>query len=1380
MTVETKAAGLTDVQRALLARRLRDAAVSDEETITIRPRATGTRVRISVDQYRIWLHHSMHPELPLYNEPVSVFHRGPLDPGLLQRALEFYAGRHEAWRTSFQMVGDEVLQVVAESVTVSVTFQDLSVLEPERRQAEDERIARDNAVAPFDLGRGPLFRAVLNRMSAGEDRLHLVVHHLVFDGTAIRNSFVPELAVIYAALAEEREPELKPVALQYPDFAVWREQQVASPAMEPALEFWKEKLAGDLPLLRLPMDRPRPAVSSQRGAMRSFTLGAELTAQLRGVCRQHRATLYMLLLASLEALLFRYSGQEDVVVGTAANGRSRPELQGMMGYMLDTFPVRVKAGAGQSFLELLAAVRAELFGAMGAAEVPFDKILQVSGARRDPSYHPIFQTFFSFPPPVAEAAGAWDLQPKLVDTGTAKFDLYLEAEERGDELAACILYSTDLFEESTIERLVGHWTTMLEGIAREPATTLGALPLLTEAERGLMLGEWNENRMEVAASTMQALFAEQVLKTPANVAVEFGKTRLSYAELDERAERFAFLLQEAGAARGTLVALCIDRSENLLVALLGILKTGATYLPLDPGTPLARITVCLEDAEPAVLLTQRRLLQELPATGAKTICLEDLLVEAAKLPDGTRVAAGLAGPDDSAYIIHTSGSTGRPKAVELGQQAVMNLLLSFQRELGLTSDDVLVAVTTVSFDIAVLELFLPVITGARVVIASRTTALDPFELSDLLEASGGTVIQATPATWRALIASEWTGKPRLRVLCGGEALSRDLAEKLLALGLELWNVYGPTETCIWSTLSRVQTGTGGVPIGRPIANTTTYILDAREQPVPVGVAGELYLGGMGLAKGYRGQEGLTADKFVRPAVAGGERLYRTGDYALYRADGTIECQGRADNQVKVRGYRIELEEVELNLSAYSEVSAAAARVWKDAAVGNRLTGYVVPKPGRVFDAREMRRFLQARIPEYMIPTQFVVLDAMPLTSNGKMDRKALPETAEVAALQSEVKVEEEMTEDEEALAAIWCEVLGVKKVGLGDNFFALGGHSLLLVVLFAKINRRFATNLPLTTIFDAQTLRALAGLLREKVRISSLVRVQTLGSKTPLFMAHSYLLYHALSGVLGKDQPFYGLRELETDGDLSIEARAQLYVSDMRSVQPQGPYCVAGWCAAGPLAVEIARQLLLQGEKIKALVLFDAWLPGYLEEAERVERGRSYLWLLRSKWAVYEAKMKGLSLGGQMQYVAKVARRIGKARRDKFYIENWATMHRLSARLRLPVPQFMHNTTLQTVVAMRQFRAERLPLKITLIRASEAKQIASASDGCGWEQVAADGVTTVLAPGDHESMFRGKNLQTTGALVQAALDEVESVGCAEDGIRQASLSEAVPMRTAHV
>jgi amino acid adenylation domain-containing protein len=1351
--VSSGAGSMSDAKRALMAQRLKGFSTSRQEADQIKPCGAGDKVPISVEQYRIWLHASMHPEMSTYNEPITIQYRGDLDVAVLTESLNYFLCRHEGWRTGFIMENDVVFQVVQPEVKVNLELVDLSDLPEEEREAESMSLATEQALLPIDLTQAPLFRAMVVRVAPDDIRLHIVLHHVVFDGLSIQETFIPELAAIYAALKAGDEPLLPALTLQYKDYSAWRQEQVALPAMERHLEYWQKQLAGDLPVLRLPTDRPRPAVISQRGDIETCKISRELTDALRELSQAQGATLYMTMLAAFEALLFRYSGQEDVIVGGGADGRRRPELRGMMGYILDTFAVRAHPTGKRPFSAFLQEVKQSVLGALGAAEVPFDRVVQAAGIKRDLSHHPIFQTFFSFLARGGNLPAGWEMKPKTVNGGATKFDIYMEVEELETHTAVCCIYSTDLFKAETIRRMFGHWTTLMQAVCDAPDCALGELPLLTAAERELMLVRWNDQAVDVPATTMHGLVFEQAQRTPDDIAVKFEDVTWTYAELDRQVEKLATPLRAAGAGPGKLVALCIDRSEMLIAGLLAILKTGAAYLPLDPGTPHSRIALCLEDAAPAIVITQWSVVSDLPPVGAKVLLIEDL-AKAEALPEYGAAKKDAAGPDDTAYIIHTSGSTGRPKAVELSHGSVVNLLLSMQREPGFKASDTLVAVTTVSFDIAVLELFLPLITGGRVVIASRAVALDPYRLSALMEETSCTVMQATPATWRALIAIDWKGQPGMKVLCGGEALTRDLADKLLVRKLDLWNVYGPTETTIWSTVRRVQPTTGTVPIGRPIANTTTYILDNNEQPVPIGVAGELYIGGVGLAKGYRGQPELTAQKFVSLDVVGGARVYRTGDYAVYRADGTIECQGRADNQVKIRGYRIELEEVELHLNAHPQIAAAAARIWEDPVGGNRMSAYFVAKDGIELSTAQIRDFLRDRLPEYMVPSDFTMLETMPLTSNGKMDRKALPQPSDPTAARPASAFS--LNEDEQRLAKIWQEVLGVQSIGKEDNFFELGGHSLLLVILFARVNKEFASNLPITTIFDAQTLSALAKVLKEKIRISSLVPVQPAGRKPPLFMAHSYLLYHGLSIALGSDQPFYGLRELEQDGDLSIEDRARRYVADMRRVQPRGPYRVAGWCAAGPLAVEIARQLLLEGDEVAMLLLFDSWLPGYPESLAKIERSRSLLKVVKGKIGDLKTRFSGMTMSQRMEHIGHVIRRRVKQSRDDFYVRHWAQMNSLSQKLNIPLPQFMHNTTLQTFAAMREFRAESLPVKITLIRAQESTQFEGATPTCGWETVAANGIDVLWAPGDHETMFRGANLRITATLVKQALAEIEA------------------------
>ncbi len=1323
---------LSDAKRRLLAQRLKGRSASVRQADRIQPRAAGSRTPISPDQYRLWLHASMQPELPTYNEAVTVRYRGTLEPGLLEAAFNQFLARHEAWRTSFTLDGEDVLQVIHPEVHLNLQQIDLTHLLPEEREPEALRLATAQAATAIDMKAPPLLRGLLLRVAPDDHRLCLVLHHILFDGLSLRRTFLPELAALYDALASGTAHPLDPNVLQYADYAAWREQQVAGPSVQRQLDHWKNRLAGDLPILRLPCDRPRTPQPTQAGATERFEIPADLTEALRRFSNAHGVSLYMTLFAAFKAVLFRYSGQQDLIVGAAADGRRRPELNGVMGYILDTFAVRTTPAADLPFTTYLAHVKQSLLEAFSAAEVPFERVVQAVCTNRDASCHPIFQVFFSYLPPVDASPAGWEIMPIHVNAGAAKFDIYLEADEHPTHVSGRILYSRDLFEPATIQRLFGHWQTLLEGICHTPNCALGDLPLLTPAETHQLLHTWNDRAVPLPATTLHGLVEAQADRTPAAAAVQFEDTTWTYAQLDGEATRIAHHLRHAGAAPGQLAALCIDRSHHLPACLLAILKTGAAYLPLDPDTPRSRVMLCLEDAAPAVLLTHRALAAELTVTPATTVLhLEDLLAAEPLPPTAAPLTLT---PEDPAYVIHTSGSTGRPKAVEISHGAAVNLLLSIQREPGFQSTDALLAVTTISFDIATMELFLPLIAGGRLVIAGRRTAVDPTALAALLRTSKCTVLQATPATWRGLLAIDWPGQPGLRALCGGEPLTRDLAEALLARKLDLWNLYGPTETTIWSTASRVQSGSGSVSIGHPISNTTAYILDARQHPVPIGVPGELYLGGAGVANGYRGRPDLTADKFVTLPVANNHRIYRTGDYAAFRPDGTIECQGRADNQVKVRGYRIELEEVELHLNAHPHVAVAAARVWPDNTGGNRLSAYFVAK-GESPTPADLRDFLNSRLPKYMLPSDLIELPTLPLTSNGKLDRKSLPAPVPSAPTGNSSAV---LTEEEQKLARIWAEILGIESVGPEDNFFDLGGHSILLISLFARVNREFHATLPITTIFDTPTLAGLATLLREKARLSALVPVHTAGTQPPLFMTYSYLLYQGLSRALGPDQPFYGLRELDEDLDRSIEERAIRYIAEMRRIQPHGPYHVAGWCAAAPMAIETARQLLRAGEKVGTLLLFDSWLPG----------GEPSPW---SKARSIVKKFSKLPKGQRLAHVKAKLARNGKRAAEAWLTKYATRFNRLAERTGLPLPRIKEDASVKTLSLLNITHIDPLPARITLLRASHSPLFFDTSETCGWERVAEHGVEVLWAPGDHETMFLGDNLKITANLVRDCL-----------------------------
>ena len=1030
---------------------------------------------LSFAQQRLWFIQQLEPESAAYNVPIASRLVGPLDVPALERGLNEVARRHEILRTSFILEDGNPVQVVAAEPNIHLELIDPGELLGAEREAEALRLAQESARRPFDLERGPLLRALLVRLGAEEHLLVLTLHHIVCDAWSL-GVLLRELGALYEAYREGLGSPLGELPIQYADFALWQRERLTGELLDRELGYWRGQLGGELPVLALPTDRPRPAVQGHRGGRRALLLPELLTEKLKTLGRQEGATLFMTLLASFQALLSRYSGQEDLVVGTPIAGRTRTETEGLIGFFVNTLALRADLSGEPSFRELLGRVRESALGAYAHQEVPFGRLVEELRPGRSLSHAPLFQVMFALqntPREGLELEGL-RLSPVALDAGTAKFDLTLEAVERGEELTCELEYDAELFEAGTAERLLGHYERLLEAAAVDPDRPHSHLPLLTPQEERQLLVEWNDTARDYPTrATIHELFEQQAGRTPEATALECGDERLSYQELNRRANQLAHLLRRRGVGPGVPVGLYLERSAEMLVALLGVLKAGGAYLPLDPSNPQERLGFILEDAQAPVLLTESRLAGQLSSCRAEAIHLDAVGQELAR--ETETAPAGVVTADDLAYVLYTSGSTGKPKGVEVGHRAVVNLLCAMRERPGLGPRDVMLAVTTLSFDIAGLELLLPVTVGARVVVAGGEDVADGRRLSRLLTESGATVMDGTPATWRMLIESGWGGDGRLKMMCGGEALAPELAAGLLERGGQLWNLYGPTETTIYSTGYRVKAG-GRILIGRPVANTQIYVLDQRQRPVPVGVAGELYIGGDGLARGYLNRPELTQEKFV-PHPFGGEagaRLYRTGDLVRYLSTGELEYLGRIDHQVKIRGFRIELGEIESALSEHAAVAESVVAAGEDGRGERRLVAYVVPAGGAAPAAGELRGHLKKKLPDYMIPSQFVALDKMPRTSSGKVDRRALPAPGRP---ESEVEFVAPRNAVERALADVWAEVLGVERVGAHDNFFELGGHSLLATQIISRVRDTFQVDLPLRRLFESPTLAGLAGVV---------------------------------------------------------------------------------------------------------------------------------------------------------------------------------------------------------------------------------------------------------------------------------------------------------------
>jgi amino acid adenylation domain-containing protein len=1042
------------------------------------------RMPLSSAQERLWFLWRLEPESAAYNIPLALRLQGTLDRRALESAFEAVIERHEALRTEFRDEDGRPSAVIREPGRLRISTSDLRGEPEPERSARLRALMNEEAAAPLALDQGEVLRVRVFELAEREHVLQLTMHHIVSDGWSM-NVLAEELSETYSARSEGRQPAFEPLAIQFVDYAVWQRAWLGSGELERQLEYWKATLGTEHPVLALPADHARPAVQSFHGATRSFVLPPALTRSLRVLARRHDATLFMVLLATFKLLLHRYSGQSEIRVGVPNANRTRAELERVVGVFVNLHVLRTEVLANASFGDLIEAVKQTALGAQAHPDLPFEELVQALNPARSLSHNPLVQVMYNHQTPGA-ASFRKELQQLRIEelepeTRTTQFDLTLTTLDEGEQLRAALTYSTDLFEAQTIDRLVGHFTNLLEAAVRSPGTSCGALPLLDQNERRELVETRNATRAEYPADrSLPELFEEQVGRSPDAPAVTFGDSELSYAELNAAANRIAWALRRRGVGPEVLVGIHLDRSPSMLAALLGILKAGGAYVPLDPDYPAERIAYMLRDARPALVLTEERLGARLPEGLASTWSLDRAGAELAQ--ESTEDPPRAGHPEHLAYCLYTSGSTGAPKAVAISRRALVNFLWSMRERPGLARTDPVLALTSLSFDIAGLELYLPLIAGARVVLVDRATAVDPDALLAHIDAHGVTVVQATPATWRMLSQHPRFERTRkFRVLCGGEALEPDLALRLLAHAPEVWNLYGPTETTVWSTLAHVRGAEGPPPIGRPIANTGIYILDTELSPTPLGVPGELYISGAGLGRGYLGRPDLTAERFVpSPFHASGERLYRTGDRARHRPDGAIEYLGRADGQIKIRGYRVELGEIEARLRAHAGVREAAVSARRDGTSELQLVAYVAPDPEllrthgadeQVTARRSLRAHLAAALPEYMMPNRYRFLNALPLTVSGKIDRKAL---AAESAGELESPHAPPRTELERRLAEIWQTVLGVERVGLADDFFELGGHSLLATQVIARIQKELRVSLPLRRLLEATTLERLA------------------------------------------------------------------------------------------------------------------------------------------------------------------------------------------------------------------------------------------------------------------------------------------------------------------
>jgi amino acid adenylation domain-containing protein len=1026
-------------------------------------------------QQRTWVQSQDARSAAAYNIPLKLLLVGELREDAFRQALEALVERHESLRTSFVLRDTELRQIV-NRVTVPLTSVDLT--HHGAQQLEIDRLARDEALRPFDLGTAPLVRAVLVKLGARHHALLLTVHHIVCDGWSL-GIMLRDFSVLYRRASGRSAAALPELPLQYRDYASWHNRLLENGDMAIHREYWLEVLKKPLPVLNLAADFARRPAAAVHGAAVERRFDLHTAGRLRALAREFEASLFIVLTTVVNVLLHRYTGEDDILVGSPVAGRVHPDLVDQIGVYLNTIVLRTRIRSDEPFDVLLRRVKATAVDAYEHDAYPFDVLVDEVGSTREAGHSMLFDVAIILQGGQASSPETEDLEFHHLpgQVYTTKFDLTFDFAERENGLHLGIEYNTDLFKEQRIQRMGAHFDELVASILENPRQQVGRLRLASADERREILARQRRSEPPVTSTVVGAIEA-QVARSPAATAVCFGDETLTYDKLNQRANQLARWLALQGVGPEVAVGVCARRSLELVVALLGVLKAGGFYVPLDPDYPKDRREFMAADSGIAVLVTDQSTAEPGFTSAVPRVNLDTDRYAISRQRSDNPSARIL--PANAAYTIYTSGSTGRPKGVQISHGSLLNLLIAVSREPGLSADDVFLASTTISFDIAALELYLPLITGARLVVCPSDTAADGTRLLELVEKTTPTAMQLTPAGWQMLLHAGWVGSSQLKILCGGEALSPRLASELLRRGASCWNLYGPTETTVWSAAGQVfETDAVGsdaasIAIGPELRNTQFHVLDRRLQLLPPGVPGELHIAGDGLARGYVGQPALTAERFVPNPFGNGDRLYKTGDLAELRPDGRLRFLGRLDTQVKLRGHRIETAEVETVLSRHDAIDQVAITVHTDATGDQQLLAYVVPRSQCEDLTTELRSFLLARVPTYMVPTTFVILDALPVSPAGKIDRRALP----TPILEVSRPLVQPRDEIEAAIAAVWQDVLKVKQVGIRDNFFELGGNSLKGTAALATITRSLGARLTIADLLTDPTIEGLARICR--------------------------------------------------------------------------------------------------------------------------------------------------------------------------------------------------------------------------------------------------------------------------------------------------------------
>lgn len=1235
------------------------------------PRPGQGHLPLSYAQRRLWFIQQLQETTAEYNLTEALRLKGELHRQALERAIHAIVERHEVLRTRFVEVEGEPKQIIDSHVHIELPVEDFSTIPEVEKWERVAAALREETTVPFDLAHGPLLRMKVLRLAQHDHILVRTLHHIIADAWS-QNIFRQEFVVLYDAFREDKENPLKPLELQYADFALWQRAWLDDGVIERELDYWRKQLTGIPEQLELPRDRPRPASQTFVADVHSFIVPAESMKRLKYISESNDATLYMTLLAAFALLLQRHSGETDIVIGSPIANRSGSQLEQMMGFLVNMLAMRIRVNSLQGFHELLRAVRATALEAFQHQDLPFERLVEDLGAQRSLSNTPVFQVLFGLhhAPLHAQRLKGIEVEPVVIADHWVRFDLELHVFESEQKTELYWMYNRDLFDRWRIERMARQFSHLLEHVAKAPNEAVGFLELLDSGERQQVLTDWNEREESARDDLLHRLFTQQAERTPQAPAVTFEQRSWTYAKLNHRANQLAHYLLKQQIGPEVRVGICLERSLELVVAILGVLKAGGVYLPLDPHLPAERLSYIVEDSQAAIILTSSDMESRLPRDSARLVCLDRdwPQIEEERETNPVSSATSL----NAAYAIYTSGSTGKPKGVVITHENVVRLLAATRHWFEFSTSDVWSLFHSYAFDFSVWEIWGALLHGGRLVIVPYWVTRSPESFYELLKAERVTVLNQTPSAFRQLSDLEQsaglTGDDlSLRfVIFGGEALEMSSLRSWFARHGEtrprLVNMYGITETTVHVTykhLTMETTQQSASIIGKRIPDLQTYILDECMQPAGVGIPGELYVGGAGLARGYLNRPELTALRFVPHPFSKwpGERLYRSGDMARYRTDGEIEYLGRIDHQVKIRGHRIELGEIESVLGWSAGVKQCAVIVREDGGVGKQLVAYIQPASSATIDIEMVRKEMGSMLPEYMVPAAFVILEKIPATVNGKLDRRALPAP--------EIQTEEYVaptTEQERQLCEIFQEVLGMPRVGLNDNFFALGGHSLLAPRLASRIRDSLGLSLSLRALFESPTvaalnLRLLSG-ISPKSALDPVLVLRSQGSLPPLFCFHggSGLSwgYAGLVRELGPQQPIYGLQfdGIETKKSLpdSVEHMAEAYLGMIRNIQPQGPYYLVGMSLGGFIAHSVACRLQQEGQEVRCLALLDSY-PRAANEISREPSIHELFELVQFDTAYLKGKR------ADVPTVIEVARQIG-------HVLGWLEIEQVERMLR--------------------------------------------------------------------------------------------------------------------